>query len=355
MGTIVGLEDLFTVDSVLVKPIISVGLTLLLFGFYVLLFGQSFYHLKTRRNVINRELHLGWITSLFVMTTVASFVMAASDVMDAVISFEALKTQDPTHFLTYGIYDPAKTGIIAMTYLGYVVANCIADSFLLYRLFTVWGSSKRIVAFPAVASLVANVIGLTTAVMKIISSDMRNPSNFGVYQKAIQYQIGYYGANAAVNGMITLLIAGRIWWVARTNRRAMPGQSQSNGIDPDYKLNIAIILESGVIYPVFLIVHAVLTANASKVGVTVNLTPAVILVAGIAPTLIILRSILNNRFGIEQPQRGATSEMHFDRSSVEKGDIESSPIAHLPTLGASRVGQSETIIGGGVEIQSRGK
>ncbi|KAK7047158.1 hypothetical protein VNI00_006824 [Paramarasmius palmivorus] len=305
---------------------------------------------------MNRRLHIAWITSLFVVTTVAAFVITASDIMDGVISFTSLKTQDPSHFLSYGVYDPAKTGIIVVTYIGYVLANCIADSVLLHRLYTIWGSRKRIVAFPLLASVVANAIGLATAIMKIISSDMRKAENFAIYQKAIQYQIGYFASNAAVNSLITLMIATRIWWVARDTRRAISGHSQSNDIDPEYKTIIRMILESGSIYPAFLIVHAVLTGHASKVGVTVNLLPAVILISGIAPTLIILRSNLTRTVEERKP-REKSSTLHFELSSVVKSDIESptSPI-DMPRLGVSQLGQSDTMfshVGSDAEPQKR--
>uniref|UniRef100_A0A0W0FED4 Uncharacterized protein n=1 Tax=Moniliophthora roreri TaxID=221103 RepID=A0A0W0FED4_MONRR len=89
-------ESVFNVRFVLVKPITTVGLTLLLFGFYVLLFGQSFYFLSTRQNAVNRRFHLISIATLFVVATAASFIAATGDVWDSVEILRALKTQNLT-------------------------------------------------------------------------------------------------------------------------------------------------------------------------------------------------------------------------------------------------------------------
>ncbi|ESK88063.1 hypothetical protein Moror_10762 [Moniliophthora roreri MCA 2997] len=355
MAIPIPMQELFTIQSILVKPITTVGLTLLLFGFYILLFGQSFYFLSTRRNTDNRKLHLAWITSLFFVATAAAFINAASDVWDSVVAFRTLQTQDIMPFVAYSQGNKDKTGIIAATYIGYVVTNCIADSVLLHRLYIIWSSSKLIVAFPVLASIVANAVGLATAIMKVIASrNTADPVLYALYKKGVKYQIGYYATNAAVNGMITLMIAGRIWWAARDTRRALSGRPGTNAIDPEYKTIIAMVLESGSVYPMFLIVHAALTANASSIGVPVNLTPAVILVAGIAPTTIILRSNLNRSAKTGQPKE-KTSTMQFELSSMEmKTEMESptSPIS-LPAYGSSHLGHSETYVGSNADIEAQ--
>ncbi|ESK88061.1 hypothetical protein Moror_10760 [Moniliophthora roreri MCA 2997] len=309
-------QELFTIQSILVKPIATVGLTLLLFGFYVPLFSQSLHFLFTRRNAINRRLHLAWITSLFFVATAASFINAASHVWDSVVAFRALQTQDMIPLVAYSQGNKEKTGVIAATYVGYVVTNCIADSVLIHRLCTIWGSSRLVVAFPVLASVVANAVGLVAAIMKTIASrDTSDPALYALYLKAVSYQIGYYATNAAVNGMITLMIAGRIWCVARDTRHAYLNNLAGNTIDPWLKSIITMILESGSMYPMLLIVHAVLTRNASSIGIPIDLTPAVILVAGIAPTSIIAWSSFN--LCTQENRYARNSTPQFELSSVE--------------------------------------
>ncbi|ESK88059.1 hypothetical protein Moror_10758 [Moniliophthora roreri MCA 2997] len=329
MAIPVPMQELFTVQSVFVKPITAVGLTLLLSGFYILLLGQSLYFLSTRRDADNRRLHLTWITSLFFVAIAASFINAAGDVWDSVTAFQVLQTQDIMSFVAYSQGNKDKTGIIAATYLGYVLMNCISDSFLIHRLYVVWGSSRRAIAFPVVASVAVNAVGLATAITKIIASvDTSNPALYELYKKTINYQIGCYCANPPVNVMIILMIAGRIWWVARDIRRAIPGPRQSKAIHRDYKTVIAMTLESGLVYSMVRIVHAVLAGNAGAIGVPINLAPASILVAGIAPTFVILQSNL-----IRSVQRGQT-----DKTEAQKLGILGSSMAVLKPLSAPYFG-----------------
>uniref|UniRef100_A0A0W0G0V7 Uncharacterized protein n=1 Tax=Moniliophthora roreri TaxID=221103 RepID=A0A0W0G0V7_MONRR len=181
-------------------------------------------------------------------------------------------------------------------------------------------------------TLLLSAVGLATAITKIIVSvDTSNPALYELYKKTINYQIGYYCANPPVNVMITLMIgttlpsfvpqlcahefhaAGRIWWVARDIRRAIPGPRQSKAIHRDYKTVIAMTLESGLVYSMVRIVHA---GNAGAIGVPINLAPASILVAGIAPTFVILQSNL-----IRSVQRGQTDKsisLQFELTSVKQ-------------------------------------
>ncbi|ESK93537.1 hypothetical protein Moror_1635 [Moniliophthora roreri MCA 2997] len=282
MGAELDVSSLFNVKSVLAKPIATVGIALLLFGFYALLFGQLLHFLWTRPNVINRRLHIIWITCLFVMATTTSFVSLASSIEDAVVYFRALQTQDLDPFFTYLGPSQAKAGITGAINIGYVVTNCIADSVLIYRLYAICGSRRRAVAFPIVASVVTNAFGLATAIMKVLSIKI-NTLEF--VMKTVNYYLGYYAANAAVNGMLTLMIAGRIWWAARDARR---GTSSHSSISKEFKTVIAMVLESGIVYPTVLIINVALIGNGSQLDIIVDLGPAVTLVAGIAPTFVIL-------------------------------------------------------------------
>ncbi|EEB89547.1 hypothetical protein MPER_12340 [Moniliophthora perniciosa FA553] len=152
-----GIANIFTIQMVLAAPIITIGLTMLLFGFYAPLFGQSFYFLSTRQCAINRRLHLTSITSLFLVAATASFVGAAGVIQDSISMVRALQTRDPEPSrAVFDLITPGRIGLEAINQIGFVVTNCIADYVLIYRLYTIWGSSKRVIALPLVASLVAN-------------------------------------------------------------------------------------------------------------------------------------------------------------------------------------------------------
>ncbi|KAK7047166.1 hypothetical protein VNI00_006832 [Paramarasmius palmivorus] len=94
--------------------------------------------------------------------------MTASDIIDAVVSFNALKLDDATTFLSFSVYDPLKTGIMGVIYIGYVVVNCIADSVLIYRIYVIWGSRKRNIVLPTIASVAANGMAMIDLIQPCI-------------------------------------------------------------------------------------------------------------------------------------------------------------------------------------------
>ncbi|KAI3603732.1 hypothetical protein WG66_006664 [Moniliophthora roreri] len=204
-----------------------------------------------------------------------------SDAVESFIALTALRTEnfEPLYnYITKGT--PAQTAIV-----------CLADSIL--------GSRKRIIALPILASFVTNVmITIGEAV------DTSIPEIWKVCSNGIGYQHGHYAANAALNVALTLVMSGgpllhashgltpffvvaeRIWWTTREARMVM-----GHEIDRKYKGIVAIILESGMLCPTFLIVHVALQESVRTV-INVNLYPVIIQMAGIAPTLIIVRTSL---------------------------------------------------------------
>ncbi|KAL0565100.1 hypothetical protein V5O48_016931 [Marasmius crinis-equi] len=95
-------------------------------------------------------------------------------------------------------------------------------------------------------------------------------------------------AMAIFNFILTLMIAGRIWWIASSAQKLI-GKS----ISPQYKTIVGIIIESGIIYPVGLlsaiIVELVFDAGDEDPSPVYPQGMATQL-AGLAPTLIIVRA-----------------------------------------------------------------
>ncbi|ESK88065.1 hypothetical protein Moror_10764 [Moniliophthora roreri MCA 2997] len=222
-----------------------------------------------------------------------------SDAVESFIALTALRTEnfEPLYnYITKGT--PAQTAIVSLSRILYIIANCLADSIL--------GSRKRIIALPILASFVTNAFGFASAVMITIGEavDTSIPEIWKVCSNGIGYQHGHYAANAALNVALTLVMSGgpllhashgltpffvvaeRIWWTTREARMVM-----GHEIDRKYKGIVAIILESGMLCPTFLIVHVALQESVRTV-INVNLYPVIIQMAGIAPTLIIVRTSL---------------------------------------------------------------
>ncbi|EEB88944.1 hypothetical protein MPER_13020 [Moniliophthora perniciosa FA553] len=97
----------------------------------------------------------------------------------------------------------------------------------------------------------------------------------------------YLITNAVNNFLLTLIIAGRIWWLSREPRKLM-----GHEVDGRYKNVVAMVVESGFLYSASLVVEVSATQSFSNLGFGLDLSPVTALMVGIAPTLIILRSSL---------------------------------------------------------------
>ncbi|KIK64625.1 hypothetical protein GYMLUDRAFT_101465, partial [Collybiopsis luxurians FD-317 M1] len=103
------------------------------------------------------------------------------------------------------------------------------------------------------------------------TSNLASNVNLDLALKGTNYILSFYYANAGVNSVLTLLIAGRIWWMARQNRLELGSQNQF--LNNEYKAIISILLESGILYPISLIAHVVVEGNTDKISMPINLTP----------------------------------------------------------------------------------
>ncbi|EEB88381.1 hypothetical protein MPER_13814 [Moniliophthora perniciosa FA553] len=97
---------------------------------------------------------------------------------------------------------------------------------------------------------------------------------------------------------------GRIYWISRRSTSVASAMSRKR-----YNTVAAIILESGLIYPLVLIPNVAFNTAEALAGW--DLTPLMIQAAGIAPTLIVVRSgkgISVEDHGVETQQ---TTEVNF--------------------------------------------
>ncbi|KAK7473118.1 hypothetical protein VKT23_001219 [Stygiomarasmius scandens] len=317
MGVSIAESSIFAVEIAVLGPVISLALALTVLGFYILLFAMSTYFLSKHKSVFRRRLHLVWTTTLFFITTFGAIINAASGIMDTVIMYTAVRTQDFQPFIEYSTHDNTQTAILGITYTFLIVANVIADSVLIHRCYLVWGSRKWVLILPILASTVINSVGLAAAGMRTKGkADTSIESNFQLYNKGIHYQLAFYYANAVVNFILTLMIAGRIWWVGRQTQASLGYSRESRILNDKYMAIIAISLECGILYPIALIVHAAVEGNTDKISIPVNLTPVVIQFAGIAPTLIIVRTCFGNSITekIVSSQNTTSSTLRYDSS-----------------------------------------
>ncbi|KAK1229498.1 hypothetical protein PQX77_007433, partial [Marasmius sp. AFHP31] len=113
------------------------------------------------------------------------------------------------------------------------------------------------------------------------------PTATNVFTTGVRIGAANSIAIAVFNGLLAILTGGRIWWITREARRNFgpPVRAQ-------YKAIIAAVLESGMLYSVFLIISIIvpLTVDPDANGIVpVDLIPVATLMSGLAPTLIIVR------------------------------------------------------------------
>ncbi|KAI3596552.1 hypothetical protein WG66_003365 [Moniliophthora roreri] len=290
MSNLVPVESLLGVQSVLVRPIVTVGDSM----FHSLQYRSTFCGLAETRTG-HYTLHR---------------LSAASDVSDSLVFFRTVQTQDRVAFRAYLAGGPAKKGLSGTLYLGYALTNCIGDSVLIHRLYTIWGDKNKLYIAPPIILVAVGILHN----VEFVIDDLE-------FMTAVaNCRLAHYIVNAVANGILTLTIAGLIWRRARDANREACGLLWRNGINPKFRMAIVTALKSGVIYPTVLVVHVALAYNASTIGIAVNFTPAIVLFAGIAPTSAVLLSIVNRRTREGQPEGNSISLQLMSKGTTESGD-----------------------------------
>ncbi|KAF9561690.1 hypothetical protein CPC08DRAFT_688585 [Agrocybe pediades] len=149
-------------------------------------------------------------------------------------------------------------------YLIYITSNLIADSLVIYRCYTVWNRSKRVIILPLFLLLCGSALGY--GFIAVSKEDYRFR----------QLLIAFLFTTVSLNLLVTVLMSGRIWWIARKARSIL-----GPGLTSKYTTMIAIIVESGVIYSIYFILDVVAQNLILDAGLAQ--------VVGIVPTLIIVQ------------------------------------------------------------------
>ncbi|KIM43706.1 hypothetical protein M413DRAFT_443613 [Hebeloma cylindrosporum] len=212
-----------------------------LYGIYMILFAICIYILCNKKTS-------SWI---LLSSAIAMFALSSTDIAY-------------TYYLVFGKLMKGKS--IAVRELRpkfwlYITNNVLADSLLLYRCYVSWGSRKIVTIGPAILLVASTACGY-------------------LFKTSTRFQTIYMVMILILNITLTGLTAGRIWWLARKARLIL-----GTGLLQRYNTSIAILIESGVIYSVYIIIALALLNNP---GSTVNNT-GLIQIVGIIPTLIIVQ------------------------------------------------------------------
>ncbi|ESK83551.1 hypothetical protein Moror_12098 [Moniliophthora roreri MCA 2997] len=357
------IRSLFSVQETIVRPIATLSAMFFVYGFYVLLFGTYVYmmcsdHKESER--FRRNLNLALAVVLFGLST-ASIVVYTTNVVDQSIAlFTAVKTQDYQSIAGYLTQNGAN---IAFQYLVPILLNIAAEYILAHTpllcdlefretRYLTFNSSlsldKQCVNISSSLSLVlrrkiglVSVAGVAAATMLTISVNDSSGTLYYLYFVGNNVNFAHAVASIVVNSTLTLLTAGRIWWVHRQVRAL--GVSAS---DTFVQSVSRIILESGLLYPVMSIAGLIM-ANTMPFGVMpFDFYPLVVLSAGIAPTLTMVRVKLGRNIETLQDQ---VSDIHFTSRQVPLESISTRSQAQVRSVVNISMGQVDTAIIDGKE------
>ncbi|KAI3615548.1 hypothetical protein WG66_011762 [Moniliophthora roreri] len=299
---------LLTTSLVPIRSVETLALIAFSSGFYFLLFSLAGYHLSQPTALKRRRLHLACLISLFLLSTMGAVTRTAQTITRAKYSALILSSCIEETAFDNSVQDVVLGAIYHVTF---VLLNCLADSILvgsfitsggylwlmplskIYRLYVMWGYKRRITVVPIIGMILLLLLGMATTVLSAIgsASPYLGPLKWGLDLYADDIGRGYDCANAIWNLLLTFLLAGRIWWI---NRKACA--IPSTVTQQKYKTIIAVLLESGILYPVALIAHVVAITCWNDPSL-IDLAPFAIQMAGIAPTLIIFRTALPAKHG----------------------------------------------------------
>ncbi|ESK84700.1 hypothetical protein Moror_633 [Moniliophthora roreri MCA 2997] len=310
------LVDFVTIGQVVVLPITTLSVAYFVYGFYALLFGTCIYMMRRRQATerdgeeLNHRFYLLLTVILFTLSTMWIGIYTAAMVLDSVSIFTGVITGDYESLDNYLTGNTGKTILVAGQHLILVLLSTTADYMLVHRCYVIWGFRKRIGVPLIVASVLINTLGLIAVIILTIgvtkTSDDSNWALFGVGGILI---IAYIIGSTIFNSVLTLLTAGRIWWI---HRQVEAHAVHCSGFA--IRTISRIILESGIIYPAVQVASLVLVNVSPKTPY--DFSAVSVMAAGIAPTLIIVRAKLGQ--SVESLQEQA-SEIQFASRPARPG------------------------------------
>ncbi|KAJ8077918.1 hypothetical protein PM082_002359 [Marasmius tenuissimus] len=134
-----------------------------------------------------------------------------------------------------------------------VLANCLMDILLVWRCYLLWGCNKiPVLIFPCLIVVGTNAYGLVLMVSQFLSVATMAPTG-STSPLSLKPHLAIFTFFAFIgNLLLTMLIAGRILLIAYRVGKNLPSRSS---IPTVYRTIISATIESGLIYPLSLIVY----------------------------------------------------------------------------------------------------
>ncbi|GJE97582.1 hypothetical protein PsYK624_138030 [Phanerochaete sordida] len=215
------------------------------------------------------------------------------------------------------------------------VTDFVGECILMYRCWAIWGGSLWVIAVPFVASLTALACfaGALALSLRIAPTAPAPPA-------AIQPLVfAAYVLPLIANFLLTVLIAGRIWWMTRGTAEYSV-KPLRGARSPGFKATMTVV-ESGVLYFVVQLVYLTVYAVGNSADQLMSLVA--VQIYGIAPTLIIIQVGLGLSSDDSIKQTTTSTGMSFvNRQGGSQGTTRtttSAPTSDMPST--TRFGASE--------------
>ncbi|KAF8901216.1 hypothetical protein CPB84DRAFT_1846969 [Gymnopilus junonius] len=239
-------EDSNTFPTSLPPYVGAVLFETFLYGLYVILFAICIYVLLRH----HRSSH-----GVLLASAVLMFALATTDIIYTYYILFAKLLKGGLSFMD-----------VRPKYWLHVTNSVLADSLLIYRCFVVWEHKKSVVIGPIILLLAATACGYVF-----------EGSSTRMFNNAYIYLVMSF----ALNAIVTVLTAGRIWWLARKAQVILGAR-----VIERYNSTIAVLIESGFLYSLYTILDLAVR-NTRVVNTIVD--AGLIHVVGIMPTLIIVQ------------------------------------------------------------------
>ncbi|KAJ8093961.1 hypothetical protein PM082_009844 [Marasmius tenuissimus] len=252
---------------VVVTPILISSIHLFLYAIYICLFRRVLSILKARDPSADLRFHQITLILLFVLASVSVPICLVDDIMsmaDSLWTYEGVEFSERIRDVIDGLDICRYCIFLAMAIAG--------DSIMVFRCYVLWGYKKRYVVGPLVGLILVDLTAIVTGVLSINGSrTLKLVGN------------GCLAANGVLNFILASMIAGRLFWVLRTRRDWLEEATARR-----FKNIVSIILGSGFLLVVAMAVDVV--GNLLPDESYFDLGSVLIQMAGIAPTLIVVRA-----------------------------------------------------------------
>ncbi|KAK1216592.1 hypothetical protein PQX77_020766 [Marasmius sp. AFHP31] len=280
------LETYTSVGYVIVLPISTLSVMFLVYGIYIILFGLSLNVLWHRHETSASIWYMRWTIALFVLSTIFNASVVWMYMGQTLDEFIAVKTSDYIPYFEVLLGENIPSEWIARLNLNVFTAamiSCIFDYLMVHRCHVIWGYSKWILYPFALVVLVTNVMAFVLHGIEMAAYQHHNYTPFMRSRNIIEV-LGVI--SAVYTSLLTLLTAGRIWWTVH-----QVGQITGSKLFTKYKIFVATILESGLLYSIVVVVGHVFPASIdpNNTGIIPFDFSAFVQMAGIAQTVIIVR------------------------------------------------------------------